>query len=183
MLAGITSLDDKVISISPIDADKGNPALATAKAVAGLRTGFKLNGVIVVVTPSGCRIFKPATSKGAYKSWDDFLCDSAAVVKTEGRGYSLVGLFGDGNVRAYAIPSLKEIGSSRIDHLVDMRRLSEALISPTGNILAWIGPSEVGLLRAWGAGIGMYVTVPAIKYVIERVRLTILQTTLCRPTI
>ncbi|KAJ9234142.1 hypothetical protein DTO169E5_6719 [Paecilomyces variotii] len=155
VLAGITSLDDKVISISPIDAEKGNPALATAKAVAGLRTGFKLNGVIVVVTPSGCRIFKPATSKGAYKSWDDFLCDSAAVVKTEGRGYSLVGLFGDGNVRAYSIPSLKEIGSSRIDHLVDMRRLSEALISPTGNILAWIGPSEVGLLRAWGAGIGI----------------------------
>ncbi|GAD99096.1 SNARE-dependent exocytosis protein (Sro7), putative [Paecilomyces variotii No. 5] len=154
-LAGVTSLDDKVISISPIDADKGDPALATGKAVAGLRTGFKLNGVIVTVTPSGCRIFKPATSKGAYKSWDDFLCDSATVVKTEGRGYSLVGLFGDGNVRAYAIPSLKEIGSSRIDHLVDMRRLSEALISPTGNILAWIGPSEVGLLRAWGAGIGL----------------------------
>lgn len=155
--AGATNLDDKVIRICPIDADTGNPALATQTAVASLRNGFKLNGVVIAVTPSSCRIFKPAASKGAHKTWDDFMCDSAAVVKTEGRGYSLVGLFGDGNARAYSIPGLREIGCAQINHILDIRRLSEALISPTGDVLGWIGPSEIGVFNVWGSGITLYV--------------------------
>lgn len=150
------ALDDKVISINPLDADRGSPALATPNAVGGLRNGVKINGVVIAVTASGCRLFKPAASKGAHKSWDDYLCDSAAVVKTEGRGYSLVGLFGDANTRAFSIPGLKEIGCSRIGHFVDMRRLSESCVSPTGTIISWTGPSEVGLFTAWGSGTGMY---------------------------
>jgi syntaxin-binding protein 5 len=154
--AGAIALDDKVISINPIDADRGDYALATPNAVGGLRNGVKINGVVIAVTPAGCRLFKPATSKGAHKSWDDYLCDSAAVVKTEGRGHSLVGLFGDGNARAFSIPALKELGSSRIGHLVDMRRLSESCVSATGSIMSWTGPSEVGMLNAWGSGHQMY---------------------------
>ena len=150
--AGSTLLDDKVIKIIPVDAEVGNLALATPNAVGGLRHGVKIHGVVIAVTVSGCRVFKPATSKGAHKSWDDYLCDSAAVVKTEGRGYSLVGLFGDGNARAFSIPALKEIGCSNIGHIVEMRRLSESIISPTGNVLAWTGPSEVGLFNVWGTG-------------------------------
>lgn len=151
------ALDDKVLNIEPIDADRGSPALATPNTVGGLRNGAKINGVVIAVTVSGCRLFKPAASKGAHKSWDDYTCHSAAVVQVEGRGYSLVGLFGDGNIRAFSIPALKDIGSSRVGHLVDMRRLSESCVSPTGSILTWTGPSEVGLLRAWGSGHGLYV--------------------------
>lgn len=139
-----------------MDADSGNPALATGNAVGGLRNGLKINGVVVVVTVSGCRIFKPATAKGAHKTWDDYLCDTATVVKADTGGYSLVGLFGDGNTRAFSIPSLREIGCSKINHLVDMRRLSESAVSPTGIILSWIGPSEVGLFNAWGSSVKLY---------------------------
>ncbi|KAI9037577.1 putative SNARE-dependent exocytosis protein (Sro7) [Aspergillus affinis] len=151
--AGSIPLDDKVIKINPIDAESGELALATPNAVSGLRNGNRTNGVVLAVTVSGCRIFKPATSKGAHKSWDDFLCDSAAVVKMEGRGYSLVGLFGDGNTRAFSIPGLKEIGCSAINNMVDMRRLSEATVSSNGTTLVWTGPSEIGLFSVWGSGI------------------------------
>lgn len=48
--AGVTQLDDKVLNIIPIDADQGTPALATASIVAGLRTGAKVNGVVIAVT-------------------------------------------------------------------------------------------------------------------------------------
>lgn len=154
--AGSIPLDDKVIKINPIDAESGDLALATPNAVSGLRNGNKTNGVILAVTVSGCRIFKPATNKGAHKSWDDFLCDSAAVVKTEGRGYSLVGLFGDGNARAFSIPGLKEIGCSAINNMVDMRRLSESTVCSNGTALVWTGPSEIGLFSVWGSGIPLY---------------------------
>lgn len=153
---GSTQLDDKVINIIPLDADAGGLALATPNAVGGLRHGSKINGAVLGVTVSGCRMFKPATSKGAHKSWDDFMCDSASIVKTEGRGYSLVGLFGDGNARAFSIPGLKEIGCTNVGHIVDMRRLSDSVISPTGNVLAWTTPSEVGLFNVWGSGFGLY---------------------------
>ena len=154
--AGSIPLDDKVIKINPIDAESGDLALATPNAVSGLRNGNKTNGVILAGTVSGCRIFKPATNKGAHKSWDDFLCDSAAVVKTEGRGYSLVGLFGDGNARAFSIPGLKEIGCSAINNMVDMRRLSESTVCSNGTALVWTGPSEIGLFSVWGSGITLY---------------------------
>lgn len=152
---GSTSLDDRVIGIFPINADSGEPALATQMAVSGLRTGAKINGVVVAVTQSDCRIFRPATNKGASKTWGDFLCDSAGFVKTEGRGYSLVGLFGDGNVRAYSIPGLKEIGCTQISNILDVRRFSEAVISPSGDVIGWTGPSEVAIVNVWGAGTPM----------------------------
>lgn len=150
---GATSLDGKVINISPIDADSGNPALATPAAVSKLGGASKVNGVVVAVTETSCRIFRPPTSKGAQKTWDDVLCDSAAVVKTEGRGYSIVGLFGDGNARAYSIPGLKEIARTKVDNILDMSRLHDALISPTGEVMGWVGPSEVAILNVWGTGI------------------------------
>lgn len=154
--AGSVPLDDKVIKINPIDAESGELALATPNAVSGLRNGNKTHGVVLAVTTSGCRIFKPATSKGAHKTWDDFLCDSASVVKSEGRGYSLVGLFGDGNARAFSIPGLKEIGCSAINNMVDMRRLSDSTVCSNGTTLVWTGPSEIGLFSVWGSGISLY---------------------------
>jgi hypothetical protein len=155
--AGASAVDDKVINIIPIDADSGGLALATPSVVGSLRSGTKVNGVVIAVTTGGCRIFKPPTSKGAHKAWEDYICDSAAVVKTEGRGYSLVGLFGDGNARAFSIPGLRDIGCTKFSHIADMRRLSEACITPTGNIMTWVGPSELGLFNVWGAGNKLYV--------------------------
>lgn len=154
--AGFSNLDDRIVNLIPIDADSGGHALATPSAVGGLRTGAKINGVVIAVTASGCRIFKPPTSKGAHRSWDDYLCDAAAVVKTEGRGYSLVGLFGDGNARAFSIPALRDIGRSPINHIFDMRRLSDACITPGGGVMTWVGPSEVGLFNVWGTGKTLY---------------------------
>ncbi|KAJ5727547.1 hypothetical protein N7493_005367 [Penicillium malachiteum] len=150
--AGLSNVDDKVIKIIPIDADSGDLALATPTAVAGLRSGNKINGVVIAVTVSGCRIFKPPTAKGAHKTWDDYLCDSAQVVKSEGRGYSLVGLFGDGNARAFSIPALREIGCTKINQIADIRRLPEACITPTGGVMTWVGPSEIALFNVWGRG-------------------------------
>lgn len=49
-LAGITSLNDRVVAICPIVADTGQPALATGPAVAGLRGGQQVNGILVVGT-------------------------------------------------------------------------------------------------------------------------------------
>ncbi|KKK26875.1 hypothetical protein ARAM_003498 [Aspergillus rambellii] len=151
--AGSVPLDDKVINIIPINTDDGNLALASPDAFGGLRNGARVDGAVVAVTVSGCRIFKPATSKGAHRSWNDYLCDSAAVVNIQGRGCCLVGLFGDGNARAFSIPGLKEIGSSKISQTADMSRLSSATVSPNGAVLAWTSPSEVGLFNVWGAGI------------------------------
>ncbi|KAL2866957.1 putative SNARE-dependent exocytosis protein (Sro7) [Aspergillus lucknowensis] len=150
--AGVVSLDDKVISITPINADDGTLALATGDAFGGLRNGTRIPGAVVAVTTTGCRIFKPATSKGAHRSWDDYLCDFASVVTIHGRGCSLVGLFGDGNVRAFSIPGLKEIGCSKISHKADMSRLSSSTVSPHGTVMVWSSPSEIGLFDVWGAG-------------------------------
>lgn len=149
-LAGVASLDARIVSISPINADSGEPAEATQDVVARLRDGHRVNGLTLVVTQSGVRIFKPASAKGAQKNWDEFICDSAAVVKNPAMGYVLVGLFGDGCAKAYSIPALKQIASSSISDFLDLRRFSEAVITPTGDIVGWAGPSEIATLNVWG---------------------------------
>ena len=141
-----------IISISPINADTGEPAEATPELVAGLRTGSRVNGVLLAVTRTGTRVFKPAAAKGAHKSWDDFLCHSAAVVRFEAHTYALLGLFGDGCAKVFSIPGLKEIASTSVSNILDVRRFPEAIITPTGFILGWTGPSEIAGLNVWGTG-------------------------------
>ena len=119
--------------------------------------------MLLVVTPSGARIFKPAATKGAQKTWDDSLCDSANVVRFEDRGYALVGLFGDRRARAYSIPGLKEIASADMSQYLDVKRFSEALITATGDVFGWAGPSEIAVLNVWGTGQSLYVGAPATQ--------------------
>ena len=149
---GASSLDDRLIHIHPINSHTGEPAYASQTAMAGLRTGTRTDGVLIAVTFSGVRVFQPPSSKGAHKSWDQYLCDSAAVARLENRGYCLVGLFGDGCARAYSIPALKEIGSAKVNDHLDIRRFADAIITPTGDIFGWTGPSEMLLLNVWGTG-------------------------------
>lgn len=151
-LAGHVQLEDKIVSVSPINSDTGETVEATPELVAGLRNGSRVNGVLVAVTQSGARIFKPAAAKGASKSWDECLCYRAAVIRFEAHTYALIGLFGDGCAKAFSLPGLKEIASTNISNTLDVRRLSEALITPTGLIFGWTGPSEVAALNVWGTG-------------------------------
>jgi syntaxin-binding protein 5 len=150
---GAITLEDKVIRIAPLSAASGLPAYASQQAVAGLRNGSKVDGVLLVVTESGARIFKPATNKGAHKSWDSILCHSACVTRFEDKGYALVGLFGDGTARAFSIPALREIGQARLSDTLDVRRFSETVVTSSGDVFGWTGPSETALLNVWGAGL------------------------------
>lgn len=106
------------------------------------------------MTQSEARIFKPATTKGAHKTWDDFLCDAATVTEFADRGHALVGVFGDGTTRAYSIPGLKEIGMSRLD-MLDKTRINSAIVTTSGDIFGWTGPSEVAMLNVWGTGLSL----------------------------
>lgn len=149
---GATTLaEDKVVSISPIRADSGSPALATGEAMAGLQSGQRTDGVLVVTTASSAHIFRPALAKGASKTFDNVFCDAAAVTSFEQRGYVLVGLFGDGNARAFSLPALKDMGSIRLNHLLDVKRFPDAIINAAGDIVGWTGPSEIALASVWGA--------------------------------
>ncbi|KAF1956724.1 hypothetical protein CC80DRAFT_472401 [Byssothecium circinans] len=151
--AGVSMLDDKIISICPIHTDSGRSAYASQAAVSGLRNGSKVNGVLLAVTASGARIFKPAAQKGASKTWDQFLCDSAAIVRYQDLGYALLGLYGDGFARGYSIPALKEIGAVKVSDHLDTQRFSEAVITSTGDILGWKGPAEMTLINIFGTNL------------------------------
>ena len=83
------------------------------------------------------RIFKPAAHKGAQKTWDEVLCDAAAVVCYEDAGHVLLGMFGDGCVRAYSLPALKEMATLKVDDVLDVRRFSDATITSSGES-AWL---------------------------------------------
>ena len=117
-----------------------------------MRNGIRVNGTLLVVTSSGARIFKPAVAKGAHKSWDGYICYSAATVRFGASGYILLGLFGDGCIKAFSIPGLKEVSSRNISETLDVRRFSEAIITPTGEVIGWSGPSEIAVLNVWGNG-------------------------------
>jgi hypothetical protein len=109
-----------------------------------------------IATEEEVRIFKPATAKGAQKTWDEssLMCHAAAVTHFELHGYAVVGVFGDGTTRAYSIPALRELGVVRLD-MLDKTRLSTAIVTPSGDIFGWAGPSELAVLNVWGTGRGL----------------------------
>ena len=39
-----------------------------------------------------------------------------------------------------------------MNEILDIKRFSEAIITSTGEIVGWTGPSEIALLNVWGAG-------------------------------
>ncbi|KAK1757284.1 putative snare-dependent exocytosis protein [Echria macrotheca] len=148
---GAVSFNDKVISLCPINADNGYPASATGPAVAGLREGRQVHGILVAVTQTEIRLFKPAAAKGASKSFDDQLCDAATVTEIPQYGFAIVALFGDRTTRSYTIPGLKEIGRKTLPAL-DASRTMAASITKTGDVFGWTGPSEIAILPVWGTG-------------------------------
>lgn len=100
------------------------------------------------VTQSEIRLFKPATAKGASRSFDDSLCDAAAVTDYEMRGFAVVGIFGT-TTRAFSLPGLKEIGRAPLK-MLDPTRTPASVVTKTGDIFAWTGPSELTILPVWG---------------------------------
>lgn len=149
--AGVSKANDKVIAICPVNVDNGQAAAATGYAVGGLKEGRQVNGVLVAVTQTELRIFKPATAKGASKSFDDQFCDAARVVELPRVGVAVVCVFDDTTTRAYSIPALKEVGRASLT-MLDKTRTISAVISKTGEIFGWRGPSEISVFPVFGSG-------------------------------
>ncbi|KAH7361837.1 SNI2 protein [Plectosphaerella cucumerina] len=147
---GLHQADGKVVALCPIVADTGKPAEASGPTVAGLRSGQQVHGLLVAVTQTEIRIFKPASGKGASKSFDDALCDAASVTEFEPHGHAIVGLFGDCTTRAYSIPGLKEINKARLS-MLDPTRTPSAAVTHSGTVIGFTGPSELALVSVWGA--------------------------------
>ncbi|KAL7810057.1 lethal giant larvae like, C-terminal domain-containing protein [Trichoderma aethiopicum] len=150
-MAGMVAFDGRVVSLNPIQADTGKPALATGQIVAGLREGRQVHGALVAVTEKEIRILKPAHSKGASKEFDDVLCDSACVAELELQGYAIVAAFRDGSARAYSIPGMRDLGSAKLP-MVDRTRSTATIVTQTGDIFAWAGPAEMAVVHVWGTG-------------------------------
>ncbi|KAL3951780.1 hypothetical protein ACCO45_013497 [Purpureocillium lilacinum] len=150
-LAGVVQCEGRVVSLSPIDANTGRPAAATGPIVAGLREGRQVNGALVAVTQNEMRVFRPAHAKGASREFDDVLCDAATVAELELQGWAIVGLFGDRTARAFSIPGLKDLGRAELP-MVDATRSTSAVVTQTGDIFAWSGPSELAVIHVWGTG-------------------------------
>jgi len=71
------------------------------------------------------------------------------VTEYERHGFALVGLFSDRTVRAYTLPGLKEIARQPLP-MLDSTRTISAVISKTGDVFGWTGPSELVVLPVWG---------------------------------
>lgn len=104
-----------------------------------------------IVTQTEVRIFRPANSKGASKEFDDVLCDAASVAELELQGFAIVAVFGDKTARAFSIPALKEIGKADLP-MMDPTRSTNTVVTQTGDVFAWTGPSELAVIHVWGTG-------------------------------
>lgn len=63
----------------------------------------------------------------------------------------MVCVFSDRTARAFSIPALKEIGKADLP-MMDVTRSTLSIVTQTGDIFAWTGPSELAVIHVWGAG-------------------------------
>ena len=157
--AGVVTLDDSIVSICPFNVTNGNSAHATQEAVSSLRSGAKIDGVILAASRSDARIFPPPSSKGAHKEWDSgSQCIRLAVTQVHDAGMAAVGIFSDNTVRGFTLPGLREINNERVGGVFNKQRLDDAVVTSSGDVLGWAGPSELALINVWGAGLNEYVS-------------------------
>jgi|SRR5947209_4122017 len=116
------TLEEPPLAIIPLNSNDGSRAYATQQVVAGLRNGRFVNGVLVCVMKGGARIFKPPEVKGTHKTWEDSSCIVATAGELADRGIALLCLMTTGKIRAFTIPSMKEIAEVDILGLVDRSR-------------------------------------------------------------
>lgn len=64
-------------------------------------------------------------------------------------GFALVAVFNDRSLRSYTLPGLREIAKRPLPMLDPLRTLS-TVISKTGDVLGFTGPSEISVLPVWG---------------------------------
>ncbi|CAI4219613.1 unnamed protein product [Parascedosporium putredinis] len=145
-VAGVVDLGSPIVAICPIVADTGKPAVATGPIVAGLRGGQQVNGILVVVTQTEIRVFKPATAKGASKSFDDILCDAAAVTELDYRdtivtenGY-VFGWHGPSELALFHVWGLGDALANSADIIIN----PELMVPPRPTIsnLQWISGTQ-----------------------------------------
>lgn len=145
-------MDSAVVAIVPMNSDSGKRAYATQQAVANLRDGIKVPGVLLVVTRSETRIFRPPTAKGAHKTWEEYICLAAAVTELETYGICLSCVMNTGVVKNYSIPGLKEISEVSLGVRFDKERLADTIVTTSGYIFGWTAKAECLLLHMWGKG-------------------------------
>jgi len=148
--AGSIAAVGKVKLIHPLNGKSTTRAHASPQAVASLRDGFKVDGFLLVVTENEARIFRPVSAKGTHHAFSNTICLSAAVSNYQGRGLALVGLFGDDTMKAYSLPGLRELASARLDGMLDVKRFQDDIVTPSGDIVGWTGPSEIATVSIWG---------------------------------
>ncbi|KAK6537985.1 hypothetical protein TWF694_010877 [Orbilia ellipsospora] len=151
--AGSYQLEDNAIELIPINTETGASAGATGPAVAGLREGRFVKGMLVCVMKSGARIITPPDQKLSSKSWDE-TCISASVVESDDKGVALACVMNNAKIKLFSLPALKDLGNSStsgdLPVQIDRTRLSECRISREGYITGWTGLTEIGLFYMWG---------------------------------
>ncbi|KAI5806190.1 lethal giant larvae like, C-terminal-domain-containing protein [Geopyxis carbonaria] len=150
-----TSSDDAaILSLHPLNALTGAAAPASPPAVAGLRNGTKTPGVLLSVTATSLRLFRPATSKGAHKTLPDGTrAVAAAVVTLDDYGTALSLLTATGALTSYTLPGLHLFSTLDLAPSLDLTRAASARLLPSGHLCAWSGEHEFAALYLFGKGL------------------------------
>jgi syntaxin-binding protein 5 len=142
-----TVSDTQIISLTPLNSDSGRRTWATPQAVANLREGIKTPGVVVAVSISEAKIFKPPAARGAHKSWsDEAEATAAAVCELDNYGICLSVVNSLGMLCNYSLPGLKAIGEP-----INLR-LERAKVLESGHVLGYTAEHECALVYQWGRG-------------------------------
>jgi hypothetical protein len=145
-------MEGAVVSLTPLNSDSGKRAYATQQAMANLRDSIKVPGVLLAVTKSEARIFRPPSAKGAHRTWEEYICLTAAVTELETHGVCLSCVMSTGVVKNYSIPGLKEIVEVSLGDRFDKSRLADTIVTESGYIFGWTSQAECLLLHLWGKG-------------------------------
>lgn len=143
--AGSTVMEGHVIKLCPVISSDGSSAVADQQSVAALGQGSAKHGVVIAISHSAIRIFKPAAAKGVSKTFDTVLCRAANYCRLLERGQVIVGVFGDRTAKAFSFPALKLLGQVSLDGM-DPARLDDACVTETGEVIGWTGPSELAVI-------------------------------------
>lgn len=150
----INVAETSVISVIPVNMNKGTSAMAQLSEMSQLAQGILIQGCLLAVAKTEIRVLKQPKSKLTHRNDISPIASAGVSFMREKDSCVLTCVTEKCKLAYYAIPSLREISKVPLPFSIDEPQyLSTSLIMTNGDAIIRKNQTSAGLINIWGRGI------------------------------
>lgn len=142
-----------IISVIPLDTEKGTSALARMAEMNQLPQGIQINGAIITISRTEIRLYRQPKDKVAARTLTTPLATGGLCYLKQPGTTCLVTVTEACEIVVYSLPTLGEIVKQRLPFAAAPDAIGESIVTPNGDIIVRRNKLSASLINIWGKGV------------------------------